>query len=51
MIGNQLKGFRDFPDKSLFLSTQKRCLLIHSEVAMTGLCQEKGTMICHVREI
>ena len=45
MIRNQHKGFRGFPDKYLFLSTQKRCLLYHSEVAMTGLFQEKGTII------
>ena len=51
MIGNQLKGFRVPLTSILHLSTQMRCLLIHSEVAMTGLCQEKGTMICHVREI
>lgn len=51
MIGNQLKGFRDFPDK-YFASEHSDALLANPfRVVMTGLCQEKGTIICHAREI
>ena len=45
MIGNQLKGFRDFPDK-YFASEHSDALLANPfRVVMTGLCQENG-IIC-----